>query len=63
MFLLFFSLHLSIPFLGVLKWICVWGFIHMGKLIDHYLIDSFSTSLKLVRVKDLNLLLQPFLEK
>jgi len=29
----------------------------MGKLIVHYLIESFNTVLKLVRVKDLHLLL------
>lgn len=29
----------------------------MGKLTGHYLIDSFNTISKLVRVKDLNLLL------
>lgn len=62
---LFFSLHLSIPFLDVLQWICIWDFINAAKLIDHYLIDSFNTILKLIRVKDLHLPLydNPFFEK
>lgn len=53
----FSPLHLSVAFLGALKWICIWDFIHMEKLIDRYLINSFNTVSKLIRVKELNLLL------
>lgn len=47
----------SILFLAVLKCICTRDFVHMEKLFDYYFTDAFTAILKMVQVKDLNLLL------